>query len=134
MKNLIILAGIAIAAATFYGCGTKEESTVTATNEPVQVKVQVVNKSEENVILQFNGKVIAANHANISTRMMGFVDQVKVKVGEKVKARIMSIDKEDKKIALSKKNAENADLGGFATEETTTSSLAEKLKGFNVKE
>ena len=84
MKNLIILAGIAIAAATFYGCGTKEESTVTATNEPVQVKVQVVNKSEENVILQFNGKVIAANHANISTRMMGFVDQVKVKVGEKV--------------------------------------------------
>ena len=46
----------------------------------------------------------------------------------------MSIDKEEKKIALSKKNAENADLGGFATEEATTSSLAEKLKGFNVKE
>ena len=31
-----------------------------------------------------------------------------VKVGERVKARIMSIDKDDKKIALSKKNAENA--------------------------
>ena len=57
-----------------------------------------------------------------------------IKIGDKVKARVMSIDKADKKIALSKKNAENADLGSFATEEATTSSLAEKLKGFNVKE
>lgn len=57
-----------------------------------------------------------------------------VKVGDKVKARIMSIDKADKKIALSKKNAENADLDSYSNEEATTSSLAEKLKGFNVKE
>ena len=33
-----------------------------------------------------------------------------VAVGDKVKTRIMSIDKADKKIALSKKNAENADV------------------------
>ena len=57
-----------------------------------------------------------------------------VKVGDKTKALIMSIDKNDKKIALSKKNAENADFGGYAQEEATTSALAEKLKGFNVKE
>jgi small subunit ribosomal protein S1 len=57
-----------------------------------------------------------------------------VKVGEKVKARVMSIDKSEKKIALSKKNAENADLGSYSQESATTSSLAEKLKGFNVKE
>ena len=57
-----------------------------------------------------------------------------VKVGEIVKARVMSIDKADKKIALSKKNAENSELNSMATEEATTSSLAEKLKGFNVKE
>jgi small subunit ribosomal protein S1 len=57
-----------------------------------------------------------------------------VKVGDMVKARVMSIDKGDKKIALSKKNAENADLNSFVAEEATTSSLAEKLKGFNVKE
>jgi small subunit ribosomal protein S1 len=57
-----------------------------------------------------------------------------VKVGDKTKALIMSIDKGDKKIALSKKNAENADFGGYAQEEATTSDLAEKLKGFNFKE
>ena len=56
-----------------------------------------------------------------------------VKVGEKVKALIMSIDKDDKKIALSKKNAENADVQGYASEEGAgTSALAEKLKGFSV--
>lgn len=58
-----------------------------------------------------------------------------VKPGDKVKALVMSIDKDDKKIALSKKNAENADLAQYKKEEsTTTSALAEKLKGFSVKE
>jgi ribosomal protein S1 len=57
-----------------------------------------------------------------------------VKAGDKVKALIMSIDKADKKIALSKKNADNADLSQFTQAETKTSALAEKLKGFSVKE
>jgi len=56
-----------------------------------------------------------------------------VKVGEKVQALVMSIDKADKKIALSKKNAANADVGGYSKEESgSTSALAEKLKGFSV--
>jgi len=56
-----------------------------------------------------------------------------VKVGDKVNALVMSIDKDDKKIALSKKNAANADLGGYSKEETGgTSALAAKLKGFSV--
>lgn len=56
-----------------------------------------------------------------------------IKPGEKVKALIISIDKADKKIALSKKSAENADLGGYSNPaESSTSALAEKLKGFSV--
>tara|TARA_B100001971_G_scaffold129103_1_gene118973 strand:- start:5478 stop:7199 length:1722 start_codon:yes stop_codon:yes gene_type:complete len=58
-----------------------------------------------------------------------------IKVGDKTKALIMSIDKDDKKIALSKKNAENADLKGYKADEPTTSSaMADKLKGFSVDE
>lgn len=59
-----------------------------------------------------------------------------VKVGELVKARIMSIDKGEKKIALSKKNAESGDVGSYtqSSEAGSTSALAEKLKGFNLKE
>ena len=56
-----------------------------------------------------------------------------VKVGEPVKARVMSIDKAEKKIALSKKNAENADVGSYSDDAGTTSALAAKLKDFNVK-
>jgi small subunit ribosomal protein S1 len=56
-----------------------------------------------------------------------------VNVGDKVNALVMSIDKDDKKIALSKKNASNADLGGYSKEEAGgTSALAAKLKGFSV--
>ncbi len=58
-----------------------------------------------------------------------------VKVGDRIKTRVMSIDKAEKKIALSKKNAENADLGSYSQDEAgSTSALAEKLKGFNLKE
>ncbi len=53
-------------------------------------------------------------------------------VGETMKARVMTIDKAEKKIALSKKNAENADVGSYTQEEASTSSLAEKLKGFSI--
>jgi small subunit ribosomal protein S1 len=56
-----------------------------------------------------------------------------IKAGDKTKALIMSIDKDDKKIALSKKNAENADLKGYKQDKPTTSSaMADKLKGFSV--
>jgi hypothetical protein len=37
-----------------------------------------------------------------------------------------------RKLLLSKKNAENADLSQFHQAETKTSALAEKLKGFSV--
>lgn len=57
-----------------------------------------------------------------------------VKVGDKIKTRVISIDTKEKKIALSKKSAENADVQSYAThkEEASTSALAEKLKGFSV--
>ncbi|MCT4643114.1 MAG: 30S ribosomal protein S1 [Bacteriovoracaceae bacterium] len=56
-----------------------------------------------------------------------------IKPGEKVEALIMSIDKDEKKIALSKKNAENGSAADYAQEQAaSTSALAEKLKGFSV--
>lgn len=56
-----------------------------------------------------------------------------VKPGDKVKALIMSIDKTEKKIALSKKNAENGMASDYKQDgAASTSALAEKLKGFSV--
>ena len=58
-----------------------------------------------------------------------------IKKGDKPKAMVISLDKEAKKIALSIKAAANAgdiDPASVKQEETSTSSLANQLKGFNI--
>jgi small subunit ribosomal protein S1 len=58
-----------------------------------------------------------------------------VQKGQVVKAMIISIDKEAKKIALSMKSAVNAEAGGFDKKDTVRSAtLADKLAGFKVDE
>ena len=56
-----------------------------------------------------------------------------VKKGDAVKAMVISLDKDSKKIALSMKAAANAaENGTFTTEPVKTATLADKLKGFNL--
>ena len=57
-----------------------------------------------------------------------------VKKGDKCKAMVISLDKESKKIALSLKAAVNAEGKGtsYSDDVVKTSTLADKLKGFNV--
>jgi len=85
MKTTIITAAIAIMAISLYSCENKEETKTVVALDPVKVEVMEVASPNGLSTLNFNGKIVAANSANISTRMMGFVDQVKVKVGDKVK-------------------------------------------------
>ena len=85
MKTKIITAAIALTAFSLYSCGTKEESATTITVDPVKVEVETVANPDGISMVHFNGKVTATKNANISTRMMGFVDQMKVKVGDEVK-------------------------------------------------
>lgn len=85
MKTKIITAAIALTAISLYSCGTKEETKVPVALDPLKVEVLKVANPDGISVLNFNGKIAAANSANISTRMMGFVDQMNVKVGESVK-------------------------------------------------
>ncbi|MDA8793724.1 30S ribosomal protein S1 [Bacteriovoracaceae bacterium] len=55
-----------------------------------------------------------------------------VNIGDKVKAVVISIDKTDNKIALSKKAADNKDFKGVPAQEMKPSTLADKLKGFSL--
>jgi small subunit ribosomal protein S1 len=52
-----------------------------------------------------------------------------VKVGDKVKALIMSIDKDDKKIALSLKAAAGGDYKNVKQDEVKSATLGDKFKG-----
>lgn len=85
MKTRIITVAIAITAISLYSCGAKEENKAAVTPDPVKVEVLKVASPDGITTINFNGKVTAANNANISTRMMGFVDKVIVKVGDNVK-------------------------------------------------
>ncbi len=56
-----------------------------------------------------------------------------VKKGDAVKAMVISLDKDSKKIALSMKSAANAaNNGSFSNAPVKTATLADKLKGFNL--
>mgnify|MGYP005995907577 CR=1 FL=1 len=66
-------------------CG-KEEKKVIADNSPaINVKVQKVEANTNSPFLSVSGKIQAANSADLSTRMMGYVNKVHVNVGDKVK-------------------------------------------------
>src|SRR5690606_24653286 len=71
------------------------------------VEGEVVRTADFGVFVELETGIEGLIHiSELSDERVEKTDDV-VKVGEKVKARIMSIDKDDKKIALSKKNAEN---------------------------
>lgn len=81
MKNITKL--LAIATLLFMvSCG--EDTKTTVDNRPtVNVKVSTPSSENGNFITA-SGKIEAVQNANISTRMMGYVNNVPVKVGDKV--------------------------------------------------
>jgi RND family efflux transporter MFP subunit len=82
MKNIISIFMLIGALAT-YSCGdsSKEVDKQTAT---INVKVDTTSPSTESSYLSASGTIVTDQHADISTRMMGYVTNVHVKVGDKV--------------------------------------------------
>ena len=66
-------------------CGDKELKAVADTSTPITVKVNAVQKDNNNPFITASGKIQAVNSADLSTRMMGFVHKIYVNVGDKVK-------------------------------------------------
>ena len=100
-------------------CG--EEKTETKDNRPtVSVKVSSPSALDGN-FLNASGKVEAVQNANLSTRMMGFVNKVHVKVGDKVRKGqlLLSINSADI-------NAQKAQVNASITEATAAYTNAEK--------
>lgn len=82
MKNLISIFAI-IVALTAFSCGdsTKKADQQTAI---INVRVDSTSTSTAGSFLSTSGTIETDQHADISTRMMGFVTKVHVKVGDKV--------------------------------------------------
>ncbi|WP_396168560.1 efflux RND transporter periplasmic adaptor subunit [Flavobacterium sp.] len=81
----ITLILLSISTFLFLSCG--KETKETTTNEPaIAVKVSGISADTNGEFVTASGKIEAENSANVSTRMMGYVTKVHVKVGQKVSA------------------------------------------------
>jgi RND family efflux transporter MFP subunit len=66
-------------------CGGDKKETITK-EAAIAVKVSGVSENTEGGFITASGKIEAENSANLSTRMMGYVTKIHVKVGQKVGA------------------------------------------------
>lgn len=105
----------------FASCENGDQKTVTDNSPAVTVSVNAVDQKSNSSFLTASGKIEAVNSANLSTRMMGYVDKVYVQVGEKVRKgqQLISISNTDLTAKLAQVNA-------GITEATAAYSNAEK--------
>jgi len=66
-------------------CGSEDKRSVSDILPAINVKVNQVESNSNSPFLSVSGKIQANNSADLSTRMMGYVNQVHVNVGDKVK-------------------------------------------------
>jgi len=87
-------------------CGSDDRN-INAGGAPIAVKVNSANDNLNNSFLSASGSIQAVNSANLSTRLMGFVNNVPVNVGDKVKKGqlLVAINNSDLQAKLSQVNA-----------------------------
>ncbi|MBA4275844.1 efflux RND transporter periplasmic adaptor subunit [Flavobacterium sp.] len=94
MKKIIAILSISVVFLTSCGENKKEQ----IIKEPaIAVKVSGVSENNNSPFVTASGKIEAENSANLSTRMMGYVTKIHVKVGQKVGAGqlLVSINNSD---------------------------------------
>ena len=65
-------------------CGSEDKKAVADNTPAITVKTSKIEDHGNNPFLAVSGKIQASNSADLSTRMMGYVDNVYVNVGDKV--------------------------------------------------
>lgn len=121
MKKYTNILALIVLSLVMASCGNKDKTTVIDNSAPIAVKISVVNSNGINPFVSASGKIEATNSANLSTRMMGFVNKVHVKVGEKVRKGqlLVSINNTDLQ-------AKRAQVNAGITEATAAFNNAQK--------
>ncbi|HAH55083.1 MAG TPA: efflux RND transporter periplasmic adaptor subunit [Flavobacterium sp.] len=78
-----IIAILSISAVLLTSCGGDKKEQI-AKEPAIAVKVSGVSENNNSPFVTASGKIEAENSANLSTRMMGYVTKIHVKVGQKV--------------------------------------------------
>ncbi|SDS39549.1 RND family efflux transporter, MFP subunit [Polaribacter sp. KT25b] len=80
--NIITLIALSI---FITSCGSEDKKAIVDNSPAIKVVVNKITTNNNNQFLSVSGKIQATNSADLSTRMMGFVNKVHVNVGDKVK-------------------------------------------------
>ena len=108
MKNKkYIITAILGATILISSCGSEDKKVVTDNSSAITVKTKTVSENNNSPFLSVSGKIEAVKSANISTRMMGYVDNIYVGVGDKVRngQLLMSVNNADVSAQLAQVNA-----------------------------
>ncbi len=121
MKKYTLLSIVLTASLLMASCGNDTKQTEVDNTPAVQVQVNKVSENSNSPFLSVSGKIQSVNNADLSTRMMGFVKKVPVKVGDKVKKGqlLVSINNTDLQ-------AKSAQVNAGITEATVAFNNAEK--------
>lgn len=85
MKTKLILTISTVVTLLLTSCGDKKTELTQDNSPAIKVKVSTVSVNDNTPFLTVSGKVQTVNSANLSTRMMGHVSKIYVKVGDKIK-------------------------------------------------
>ncbi|SFR77451.1 efflux RND transporter periplasmic adaptor subunit [Maribacter stanieri] len=108
MKNKkYIITAILGATILISSCGSEDKKAVVDNSPAIAVQIKTVSEDSSSPFLTVSGKIEAAKSANISTRMMGYVDKIYVNVGDKVNKGqlLMSVNNADVSAQLAQVNA-----------------------------
>ena len=84
MKKYIYLITLSTTALFVTSCGSEDKKPVADNSPAIAVEVSQVEANGNSPFLSVSGKIQATNSADLSTRMMGYVNKVYVNVGDKV--------------------------------------------------
>ncbi|MGB5419277.1 efflux RND transporter periplasmic adaptor subunit, partial [Algibacter sp.] len=120
MKKRYTILTLAIAL-LIASCGSEDKKAMADNSPAIAVKVSQVEANDNNPFLSVSGKIQATNSADLSTRMMGYVNKVYVNVGDKVRKGqlLVSINNADLQ-------AKRAQVNAGITEATAAFNNAQK--------
>ncbi len=106
LKTFVLIAFTGLFAVS---CGNRNESD--ASTEPkVQVEMAVAQLKDYPAVISFSGKLEADKQSNLSTRVMGQIDRIYVKPGQKVKKGDLLIQIRNQDILAKKAQVEASKL------------------------
>lgn len=127
MKTIYISVITLLVAALFNACSSSESKTI-AELSPIHVKVNKVNGSELQQYVSASGSLQAIHSANTSTRMMGHVEKLFVKVGQEVKKGDILVQINSKDLNAKKAQVE----GGIRQAQSAYDNAAKDLERFKI--